>query len=121
MSPFLHKEIENHLLVLQNLFKKKISKQKWIVDAIKEKLQKQEKNPNNNKKNQERVGFKLDSITSVKLDLRVKVIRKHLGEYSKQQLILEALQERLTSEEEDVKQKILLQRLLLNELGNAKQ
>lgn len=120
ISPFLHKEIEAHLLTLQKSFKQQISKQKWVVQAITEKLRRQEENQEEIKNNRERIGFLIDPLNHKRLEEFVKKISIEIGEYSKQRLLLEAVLEKLSAEEESIKQKFLEQRLLLNALRDSK-
>jgi hypothetical protein len=115
ISPYLHKEIEDHLDTINNGLSKNIPKQRWIRNAITEKLKRPE--PKNNKF--ERISIIINPLLSLRLNYRVKKIREKLGHYSKRQFFIEAILEKLQTDEESIKKKISQERQLLNDLKNA--
>lgn len=92
----LHERINKHLKLLKLDEKQKLSKQQWILKALKDKLVK-ENNPTIPKR--KHLQFKMDSQTQKEIDSLVNLIKRCQRNYSKKQLILEAIQEQLENEE----------------------
>jgi hypothetical protein len=112
ISCFFHEEIGNHIEALRQIFEKKITRQNWIENAIREKLERQESFGH-----YERIGFKMDLSPFSEFDKTVKKIQNQLGKkYSKQQFMLEAIQEKLDLEEEITKIKALRYMKNINKL-----
>lgn len=105
-------EIEQHLAELQIHRNQKILKKTWLLEVIKKKL-KHSKIPLNTTR---RICFKIDALTNLKIDKQINEIRKIKEGYTKKQWILEAIEEQLSIEEEEIKQKFIEHRQLLIEL-----
>lgn len=112
ISPLLHKEIETHLEAVQNLKNEKITKQDWILEAIQEKL----KTKPSSFKNEDRICINIDLLTKTNLEECVSKLKKHQGKYSKRQLIVDAIKEKLNTDEHSIKRKYSNHRLLLEKL-----
>lgn len=105
-------EIEQHLAELQNHRNQKILKKTWLLEVIKKKI-KNSKIPLNTT---QRICFKIDALTNLKIAKQINEIRKIKEGYTKKQWILEAIEEQLSIEEEEIKQKFIEHRQLLIEL-----
>lgn len=104
ISEFLHKKLEKHLLVLRKLLRPGHTQEKWIMEAVQEKLLRD--NPQKKSKKNKRICLLLDKMTNKLLEDRINAIRPFHSSYSKKKLILEAIMERLESEEDFVKTKL---------------
>lgn len=105
ISPHIHERLERHLLILKKLIDRGMTKQIWITSAIKEKLRK------DSDKNQ----IPKASTLSVKIDQeldklileRIEYVKKFRVSYSKKQWLVDAIIDKLDSEEQDAERKIL--------------
>lgn len=102
----LHLRIEKHVRLLKILEDKSHTKQKWILNAVKEKLKK-ECDPLSSK--DRHLQIKMDPKTHQLIEEQVNMIKKGRRSYSKKQLIVEAIFEQLDREEEKAKE--LLEKL----------
>jgi hypothetical protein len=96
ISQNLHSKIDRHVLVSKNLLKLKLTKHDWVIEAIKEKLEKQfDSSEITQEKN---IGLHLDPLTHQRLGKHVDMIRQCQFSFSKKKWILDAIQERLDKE-----------------------
>ncbi|MBT4936328.1 hypothetical protein HON22_00250 [Candidatus Peregrinibacteria bacterium] len=94
----LFSRIDNHLLQMKYLSSERQSRQNWILNAVKEKL------------NQDLLSsaipkirsttLRIDPKTFKKLDQRVEFIKKIRGNFTKKHLIVEAIEEKLEREKQ---------------------
>lgn len=101
----LHQRIDNHLYLMKNLGKKNFTKQQWLLNALQEKLAQDETLVSVPK--ERHIQIKVDHTTRKQLESRVDFIRNFRRSYSKKQLILEAIYEKLDREEEISKNLLL--------------
>lgn len=100
----LFKRLEKHIKVLKRIEQTGISKQTWITDAIKEKLAK-DKDPGNMDLPKERhLTLKINDPINEKIDAKVNILKQLQASYSKKKWLLEAIYEKLESEEPKTKQ-----------------
>lgn len=102
----LHYRIEKHIRLLKLLEDEGHTKQKWILNAVKEKLKK-ECDPLSSK--DRHLQIKIDPDTHQQIEEQVNLIKKGRRSYSKKQLIVEAIFEQLDREEEKARE--LLEKL----------
>lgn len=96
----LYKRLEKHIRVLKHIEHKGLTRQKWIMDAIKAKLNKEE---NLIELPKERyLVLKINEIINAKIDSKVN-LQKKFRSYSKKQWLLEAIAEKMESEENIIK------------------
>jgi hypothetical protein len=101
----LHKRIDKHLNLLKNLEDENYTKQQWLMAALKEKLEKDENLSDIPKARHLRV--QVDRNTHKKLESMVNLIKNFRRSYSKKQLLVEAICEKLDREEEKAKKLLL--------------
>ena len=97
----LYKRIDKHLNLLKNLEDENYTKQQWVMKALKEKLEKDESLLDIPKARHLRV--QVDRDTHQKLESMVNLIKNFRRSYSKKQLLVEAICEKLDREEEKAK------------------
>lgn len=95
--------IERHVSVLKHLDDHSLSKQRWILKAVKKKFEKEESMTPENIPKSKNIHYKLDESLAKKLEQHVEFIRKFRHSFSKKQWVLEAIFEMLEKEEEKVK------------------
>lgn len=98
LSNDLHSKLDKHLEKMRYREYSTISKQRWIIDAIKERLTEEEDLSPEELPNGKYVNIRIDERLYEKIDNQVekmKVIRKS---YSKKQWIVEALYSKLNRE-----------------------
>lgn len=105
VGPTLHEQLDKHVYAIKNLKDPNMNKQRWTYEAIKEKLDQVEGSDEIAK--EFRLSVKVDSETFDRLDRLVEKTKKtRKGSYSKKQLILEAIYDKLHSEKKIIKQKL---------------
>lgn len=104
ISPILYDKFNRHLLFLKKLCQVGQTKQKWLMEAIHEKLQR-EKNSTEGLP-ERRINIKIDVLTLKKVSERIDFIRKFRTSYSKKQWIADAIEEKLEIEKNSVTKKI---------------
>lgn len=100
ISENLHKRFNQHINCLKHVNRIK-TKQNWIEDALREKLERDEK-ISYEILNEKLLRFKVNENLFLEIDNKVKIIKKFRN-YSKKQWILEAIYEKLDREEDPVK------------------
>ena len=106
----LDERISNHVRALKYLEGKGYSKQRWIQEAIKEKLQACKKIDFENAKSDRTLNFSISRYTHDEIVKIVKILKKLKIKTSKTEFFLEAIIEKLEREEKNVK--ILFQNML---------
>lgn len=104
ISPVLHTKIEEHIYLLKKLLKPDHTKNKWVNEAIQEKLSREKAKKDIVRDKHVRVF--IDLLTKRKLEERVQMIRSLRYSYSKKQWILDAIEEKLSHEEDSIKIKL---------------
>lgn len=94
----LYKRLEKHITVLKHIEQKGLTKQKWIMDAIKAKLNKDNQSDNFEIPKNRYLVLKINAPINSKIESNVSV-QKRFRSYSKKQWILEAISEKLNHEE----------------------
>jgi hypothetical protein len=117
ISPILHHKLDQHIFLLKKLFKTGKTKRDWLTEAIEEKLAREE--PKRVVDKEKRVGLRLDLMTNKKLEERVEMIRRFRYSYSKKQWIVDAIYEKLDSEEEPAKKRFNEYRMALSNTNNG--
>lgn len=104
VSPILHKKIDKHVSVFKNLLKQELRKQDWIIEAIKEKLERDV--PSQEIIKEKSMGLHLDPLLHQRIGKHVDMKRQFHFSFSKNKWILDAIQERLDQETENVYAKL---------------
>jgi hypothetical protein len=97
----LHKKLERHLKILKHLDQQSLSKQKWVMDAVQEKLS-AEQNEKEIPKNFF-LSLRINVSTNKKIESKVEYEKKFRDSYSKKQWLIEAINEKLEREEQKAK------------------
>ncbi len=104
LSPHLHNKLEQHIKKVMALEKMKgkvkTTKQKWFLDAVKDKLDRQLASREIPKAH--RLSICFDPKTFEKLENQVNFNKNFASSYSKKQFIMEAVLEKFEEEAEDV-------------------
>lgn len=100
----LYQRLEKHLRILRHIEHKGLSKQKWVMDAIKEKLEKEDCDKNSALPKDRHLVLMLNELINVKIASKVNVQKQFRNSYSKKQWLLEAIYEKLENEEHKTKQ-----------------
>lgn len=104
IAPFLKNKLDRHIKTLKYLNHPEKSHQTWILNAINEKIERDEGSDHLPKEKYLSVTLK-DSIRE-KLDERLEEISQIISSYSKKKWILEAIEEQLEEEKEQVQEKL---------------
>lgn len=96
----LFKQLDGHIFLLRRKEEKPITKQAWIEAAVQEKLER-EKNHSSITK-EKRLQFKLSKDILKAILSNINFCKKLRKSYSKRQWLLEAVEERLLREEQEV-------------------
>lgn len=104
ISSHIYERLEKHITILKKLVDRSATKQRWIVDAIKEKLL----NDANSTKppKASTLNVKIESKYAKELAKRIEYIKKFRVTYSKKQWIVDAVIEKLDRDEKDVEKKM---------------
>jgi len=111
ISPLIHKKLEQHLFILRKLLQPGLTKEGWLTDAVREKLERE--SPEKIVKKEKRINIRIDLLTNKNLAEYVKMSRCFQYSYSKKKLVLEAIQEKLEEEEDGARKKFIEYRELL--------
>jgi metal-responsive CopG/Arc/MetJ family transcriptional regulator len=98
----LYKRIEKHIRILKYIEQKGLTRQKWIMDAVKAKLQKDNQSSHTELPKDRYLVLKINKLISEKIESIVS-LQKKFRSYSKKQWLLEAICEQLDSEEHKTK------------------
>lgn len=103
INPYLIKKIQKHLALLSAI-KLKESQSKWVLSAIREKLENEDETDATQR--EARINVSIDLPTLKELDNRVEIFKKFRRSFSRKQWIIEAISEKLDRDEKDVLQKL---------------
>ena len=96
----LHKKLEGHLKVLQHIDSHSHSKQRWIIDAINRKLEKEKRLSKDMITDDKRISLRVTHKMDQKIQNMVNLQKKfRKTPYSKKQWIADAIYEKLQEEE----------------------
>jgi hypothetical protein len=95
----LHNRITKIIRSLKYLDNHSHTRQRWFIEAFKEKLKKEEESEVDEISADKYVGFKIDKHLSEKIEKRVGEIKKHRISFSKKQWFMEAIFEKLDRDE----------------------
>lgn len=98
IPPNLFQRIDKHISYLKHQDNHSQSKQRWIVEAIKEKLKKENKQPPREILKEKKVSLRLDIHLHRKLEKHLLDFKKGDGKISKKQWLVEAVEELLEKE-----------------------
>jgi Uri superfamily endonuclease len=98
----VYERLEKHVLILKKLIDRSTTKQRWILDAIKQKLSKIDKTV----PIERRIAIRIERSIDSELVKRVEYIRQFRTSYSKKQWILDAIIEKLEIDEEIVAKRV---------------
>ncbi len=96
-----YKKINNHVYLLRHIHKRDYSKNRWIMEALNEKLS-QNLSPTEVPRRKQ-ISLKIDANLRKNLEIKIEYIKKFRNNYSKKKFIMEALAEKLEREEEEFK------------------
>jgi metal-responsive CopG/Arc/MetJ family transcriptional regulator len=94
----LYKRLERHIRILKYVEQKGLTRQKWIMDAIKAKLHKDEHSHHSELPQERFLVLKINKPISEQIESKVNW-QKKFRSYSKKQWLIEAICEQLESEE----------------------
>ena len=104
LDPFLKDKLDDHLQTLKFLHHPEKSRQTWILNAINEKIDREEDSEVLSK--EKYLSVTLSEATRAKLEERLAEISQVIPGYSKKKWLLEAIEEKLEEERELVQSKI---------------
>ncbi len=102
ISNSIHSKLSNHIRILKSLEDRSTTNQTWIMNAIKKKIEKNEKMLQNEIPQKKTITVKIDPNTLEKITEQVTILKKYKGSYSKTKWILEAIMDQLEEEGEKV-------------------
>lgn len=103
LSEQIAKKIEKHILVRKSILKEiDVSKHKWALEAIKEKLEK-EKDIRSCLTRNKSFNFELPDHLEEKIDERVDFVKKFSKSYSRKKWLVEAFLEKIDNEDGGIK------------------
>ena len=105
---FIYNKFTKHIRILKNLESRSTTNQTWITNAIKKKIEQNEKLLKSEIPQKRMINVKIDPNSYEKISEQVEEFKKHTGSYSKTKWILEAIMDQL--EEESTKVKDLLKK-----------
>lgn len=105
----LYKKLNNHIDLLKCLDDRSLSKQRWLTEAINEKLKDEDSNPNQTIPRAKTLHFLIKEDLLKKIESRVEIIKNFRTSFSKKLWMLEAIHSKLDREEAKAKQ--LLEKL----------
>ena len=103
-----YNRLHNHIHLLKRLESRSHSKQRWIEDAVKEKLEIAEKNEDNDIPRDKFLSFKIPENLCLRMKKLIEHEKKFKISYSFTKWLIEAMLEKLDREEEKAK-KLLMQ------------
>lgn len=98
----LYNRFNKHLHLLKRLENSSISKQKWITEAINEKLASEKSNPDSIAKDRH-ISFRVEKQLSKNIEKSIEKTRKFRRSFSKKQWFVEAIYKKLETEEHKAK------------------
>ena len=105
ISPHIYSRLERHILILKKLIDRSTTKQRWLSNAIKEKLARDENNQQLPKATY--LSVKIEKDTEKEIGKKIEFAKKFRFSYSKKQWIVDAILEKLDQEETEDKSKLL--------------
>jgi predicted transcriptional regulator len=100
----LAERIDNHIDVLKYLKNKDLKKSQWLLEAISEKINREEHLPPYALPKEKHLNIKLDDQLRERMERIVSALKSVRRAYSKKQWIVEAIAEKLDKEEAEAKQ-----------------
>lgn len=105
ISPHIYERLEKHITILKKLVDRSASKQRWIIEAIKEKLLNDEDSTQPPKATT--LNVKIEENLCREVVERIEFIKKFRVSYSKKQWIVDAVLEKLDRDEKEVEKKMI--------------
>jgi hypothetical protein len=105
----LYNRFNKHIHLLKRLDNSSISKQSWITEAIKEKLEQEKQSSPESLARDKHISFRVEKQLSKSIEKSVETIRMFRRSFSKKQWFVEAIYEKL--EREEIKAKELLKQM----------
>lgn len=105
VNSHIHKRLERHILIIKKLIDRHATKQDWLVNAIREKMEKDitgQEIPTTHS-----ITVKLDARLEQMILQRIEYIKKFKFSYSKKKWIIDAIVDKLDRDEEEVEKKLL--------------
>ena len=99
----LHIRIDNHIHLLKKLESRSHSKQKWLEDAVREKLDEEENLSPENLPRDRYLAIKFNKFLSDRMDKQIQILKKFRVSYSTRLWVIEAICRKLEMDEEKVK------------------
>lgn len=107
ISGNLHERISKYLRLMKHLDEGCNTKQDWIITAIKEKIESEKGNEVSQQKMDEKhIHFKLDSELCTEISQITDKIKEYRSSFTKTQLFLEAISEKIERDEKKAKKLI---------------
>lgn len=100
----LHSKMDTHIRLMKKLADRSCTKQRWILDAIKEKLDNENHNGMESISKEKYFHVKVLPQINEKIERKVELIKNFRKSYSKKQLFIEAISEKLEREEQLAKE-----------------
>ncbi len=95
----LFEKLNKHVTLLKLIEGKRKTKQEWIAEAIREKLEREPDPEHCASYTPKVITIRLDEDTDRSLESKVDMLKRMHGNFSKRQLLVEAIQEKLENEE----------------------
>lgn len=99
----LHNKIENHIRIIKKLADRSCTRQRWITEAIKEKLDRETQNEISSIPKDKYFQIKVPPHINEKIEKKIDEMKSFRRSYSKKQLLVEAISEKLEREEKKAK------------------
>lgn len=109
MCEDIFSRLDNHIQILKRLDNTSTSKQRWMTEAIKEKLENEKKLTSDQLPKDKHVSVRVEKNLAIQIEKNVEKYRVFRRSFSKKQWLIDAICEKLLSEES--KAKVLLKKL----------
>jgi len=97
---YVYSKLSNHIRILKTLEDRSTTNQTWIMNAIKEKIEKNREMLKKEVPPKKTISVKIDLNTLVEIDQQVSLLKSYKGSYSKTKWIIEAIMDQLEKEKE---------------------
>ena len=103
----IYNRVDSHVRILKHLAKYEHSKNSWIVEAVREKLEREKKLKNSNIPKDKNLNLTVDVSLDNELQRQIDIIKTFKPQgFSKKQFVLEAIFEKLEAEEPQARELI---------------
>lgn len=107
IGEYLHKQLNKHILLLKKLDNQNHSKQRWLEEAVKEKLEFEERFGDKLVQKDNFLSLKISEPLYDRIEKRIEFAKRFRVSYSLKKWLLEAVSEKLEREDEKAKELLL--------------